>query len=64
MQADAQTLHKNILARLEAYKHQINKEMSTPAIAQMLSTMLYHNLSIKKVSRAFQPLATNPDTTV
>jgi len=42
MQADAQTFHKNILARLEAYKHQNNKEMSTPAIAQMLSTMLYH----------------------
>jgi len=42
MQADAQTLHKNILARLEQYQHQNGKPMSTPAIAQMLSNMLYY----------------------
>ena len=28
--------------RLKAYRHNHNKSMSTPAIAQMTSTMLYH----------------------
>jgi len=42
MQADILTLHKTIVARLEQYKHQMGKEMSTTAIAQMLSIMLYH----------------------
>jgi len=42
MKADIETLHKNLLARLEMYKHQIGKSMSTPAIAQMLSNTLYY----------------------
>jgi len=42
MQADAQTLHKTLMARLEAYQHQNGKEMSTTAIAQMLSNILYY----------------------
>jgi len=42
MLADANTLHKMLLARLEMYKHQNNKEMSTTAIAQLLSNTLYY----------------------
>lgn len=42
MQADSQTLHKNIIARMESYKHQNGKEMSITAVAQMLSNMLYY----------------------
>lgn len=41
MQADAQALHKNIVARLIQYEHQNGKQMSTTAIAQMLAIMLY-----------------------
>ncbi|KAI9138333.1 nucleophile aminohydrolase [Paraphysoderma sedebokerense] len=39
--ADATALVQNIQQRLEWYKHQHNKTLSTPGIAQMLSTMLY-----------------------
>eukprot|EP01115_Flamella_aegyptia_P005407 TRINITY_DN227_c0_g1_i1.p1 TRINITY_DN227_c0_g1~~TRINITY_DN227_c0_g1_i1.p1 ORF type:complete len:216 (+),score=58.20 TRINITY_DN227_c0_g1_i1:74-721(+) len=42
MQADAATLQKTIKIRLEMYQHQNGKQMSTPAIAQMLSNMLYY----------------------
>ena len=42
MQADAATLHKMLDARLTWYQHQHNKTMSTPAVAQMLSTVLYY----------------------
>jgi len=42
MQADAQALHKYLLARLEQYKHQNGKSMSTPAMAQLLSNTLYY----------------------
>jgi len=42
MQADAQALHKYLLARLEQYKHQNGKNMSTTAIAQMLGNTLYY----------------------
>ncbi len=41
MQADMIALHKAIEARLQYYEHQHRKPMSTPAIAQMLATMLY-----------------------
>ena len=42
MQADAAALHKNLIIRLEWYRHQNGKTMSTPAIAQMLANMLYY----------------------
>merc|ERR1711916_44451 len=41
MQADAQTLHKVLKARLTMYEHDHGKEMSTTAIAQMLTNNLY-----------------------
>jgi len=41
MQADQLALHKLLQARLQWYEHQHRKPMSTPAIAQMLSTILY-----------------------
>jgi len=39
---DSVTLHKTLLMRLKMYKHQHEKDMSTGAIAQMLSTILYY----------------------
>lgn len=42
MYADSVNLVKAIRQRLEWYFHEHEKTMSTPAIAQMLSTMLYH----------------------
>ncbi|KAK2712022.1 hypothetical protein QYM36_010899 [Artemia franciscana] len=39
--ADVLTLTKNIEARMKIYLHQHLKPMSTSAVAQMLSTMLY-----------------------
>eukprot|EP00698_Gefionella_okellyi_P024984 TRINITY_DN8_c0_g1_i1.p1 TRINITY_DN8_c0_g1~~TRINITY_DN8_c0_g1_i1.p1 ORF type:complete len:244 (-),score=61.74 TRINITY_DN8_c0_g1_i1:65-796(-) len=42
MQADAVTLHKNLKARMVWYEHQNGKQMSTPALAQMLGNTLYH----------------------
>ncbi|KAI8909025.1 nucleophile aminohydrolase [Gorgonomyces haynaldii] len=42
MYADSVTLVKRIQQRMEWYQHQHNKTMIAPAIAQMLSTMLYH----------------------
>jgi len=42
MQADAAALHKLLLARLTWYQHQNGKQMSTPAIAQMLANILYY----------------------
>ena len=42
MQADQRALHKNLVTRLQWYKHQNGKEMSTTAIAQLLSNMLYY----------------------
>jgi 20S proteasome subunit beta 6 len=41
MQADMVALHKTLQYRLVMYKHQNGKDMSTPAIAQMLSNILY-----------------------
>jgi len=41
MQADQLALHKLLQSRLQWYQHQHRKPMSTPAIAQMLSTILY-----------------------
>ncbi len=41
MYADAIQLVKKIGLRLEWYQHQHDKAMSSPALAQMLSTMLY-----------------------
>lgn len=41
MQADQLALHKVLQARLQWYEHQHRKPMSTPAIAQLLSTLLY-----------------------
>ncbi|TPX33707.1 hypothetical protein SmJEL517_g03440 [Synchytrium microbalum] len=41
MAADARTLVKVLEQRLEWYKHQHEKPMSPPALAQMLSTILY-----------------------
>jgi 20S proteasome subunit beta 6 len=42
MQADMATLHKTLKYRLAMYKHQNGKDMSTPAIAQLLSNLLYY----------------------
>jgi len=42
MQADMATLHKVLQIRLAQYQHQIGKPMSTPAIAQLLSNLLYY----------------------
>ncbi|XP_028518345.1 proteasome subunit beta type-1-A [Exaiptasia diaphana] len=39
---DCLTLTKHIDARLQMYEHEHGKKMSCPAIAQMLSTMLYY----------------------
>lgn len=41
MQADIATLHKQLLIRLEMYKHQNGREMSTTSIAQLLGNTLY-----------------------
>jgi 20S proteasome alpha/beta subunit len=41
MQADQLALHKLLQTRLQWYEHQHRKPMSTPAIAQMLATILY-----------------------
>merc|ERR1712146_63086 len=38
---DVLTLIKRIKQRMTLYKHEHGKEMSTPAAAQMLATMLY-----------------------
>jgi 20S proteasome subunit beta 6 len=50
MKADRDNLHKMLKTRLTMYEHQHGKPMSTPAIAQLLSTTLYH--------RRFFPLYT------
>eukprot|EP00657_Telonema_sp_P-1_P002321 TRINITY_DN1541_c0_g1_i1.p1 TRINITY_DN1541_c0_g1~~TRINITY_DN1541_c0_g1_i1.p1 ORF type:complete len:280 (-),score=43.23 TRINITY_DN1541_c0_g1_i1:111-950(-) len=42
MAADKDALHKLLLARMTMYEHQHNKQMSTTAIAQMLSNTLYY----------------------
>ncbi|XP_037068310.1 LOW QUALITY PROTEIN: proteasome subunit beta type-1-B-like [Pollicipes pollicipes] len=39
---DVLTMTKVLEARMQMYKHEHNKPMSTGAVAQMLSTMLYH----------------------
>jgi len=39
--SDAITLHKQLKARIFMYEHKHRREPSVPAIAQMLSTMLY-----------------------
>ncbi|XP_015122396.1 proteasome subunit beta type-1 [Diachasma alloeum] len=39
---DTLTLTRILAARMQMYKHEHNKDMSTPATAQMLSTMLYY----------------------
>nr|ABM55595.1 putative proteasome subunit, beta type, 1 [Maconellicoccus hirsutus] len=40
--SDVLTFTRLINARMQMYLHEHNKEMSTPALAQMLSTMMYH----------------------
>eukprot|EP01089_Gocevia_fonbrunei_P023545 TRINITY_DN9999_c0_g1_i2.p1 TRINITY_DN9999_c0_g1~~TRINITY_DN9999_c0_g1_i2.p1 ORF type:complete len:215 (-),score=55.75 TRINITY_DN9999_c0_g1_i2:37-681(-) len=42
MQADQAALHKLLRIRLQNYEHQHRKKMSATAIAQLLSTTLYH----------------------
>ncbi|EZA55274.1 Proteasome subunit beta type-1 [Ooceraea biroi] len=39
---DTLTLTRLLSARMQMYKHEHQKEMTTPATAQMLSIMLYH----------------------
>ncbi|GBP31944.1 Proteasome subunit beta type-1 [Eumeta japonica] len=39
---DTLTLTRLLQARMQMYRHEHNKSMSTPAVAQMLSTMLYY----------------------
>jgi 20S proteasome subunit beta 6 len=36
------TLHRLLQARITQYEHAHNKTISSPAIAQMLSVMLYY----------------------
>ncbi|KAJ5077965.1 proteasome subunit beta type-1 [Anaeramoeba ignava] len=50
MQADIETLHKILKARLTIYQNQHQKPMSTPAISHLLSRTLYY--------RRFFPLYT------
>mmetsp|Transcript_71125 Transcript_71125/g.186527 ORF Transcript_71125/g.186527 Transcript_71125/m.186527 type:complete len:220 (+) Transcript_71125:84-743(+) len=42
MKSDAITLHKNLKVRIVMYEHKHRRQPSCTAIAQMLSTMLYH----------------------
>merc|ERR1719261_1635037 len=42
MKSDAITLHKMMKIRITMYQHKHRREPSVTAIAQMLSTMLYH----------------------
>lgn len=42
MKSDAITLHKQLKARIVMYEHKHRKQPNIVAIAQMLSTMLYH----------------------
>jgi len=42
MQAEAKTLRKVLDHKIAMYKHKHQKDMSTSAVAQMLSTTLYH----------------------
>lgn len=42
MLADQLTLHKTLKARMVFYTQQHRKQMSTPAVAQMLSNTLYY----------------------
>ncbi|XP_076225256.1 proteasome beta6 subunit [Nomia melanderi] len=39
---DTLTLTRLLTARMQMYKHEHQKEMTTPAVAQMLTTMLYY----------------------
>ncbi|CAK9829035.1 Proteasome subunit beta type-1 [Anthophora retusa] len=39
---DTLTLTRFLIARMQMYEHEHQKEMPTPAVAQMLSTMLYY----------------------
>ncbi|BBM98306.1 20S proteasome subunit beta 6 [Marchantia polymorpha subsp. ruderalis] len=41
-QADIRALQKNLDARHQTYQHQHNKQMSCPAMAQLLSNTLYY----------------------
>ncbi|PON35862.1 Proteasome B-type subunit [Trema orientale] len=41
-QADVRALQKNLAARHLSYQHQHNKQMSCPAMAQLLSNTLYY----------------------
>merc|ERR1712061_522538 len=42
MKSDAITLHKQLKMRIVNYEHKHRRQPSITAIAQMLSTMLYH----------------------
>eukprot|EP00933_Yihiella_yeosuensis_P050831 TRINITY_DN48634_c0_g1_i1.p1 TRINITY_DN48634_c0_g1~~TRINITY_DN48634_c0_g1_i1.p1 ORF type:complete len:220 (-),score=38.42 TRINITY_DN48634_c0_g1_i1:365-1024(-) len=42
MKSDAITLHKHLKARIVMYQHQHRRQPSVTAIAQLLSTTLYH----------------------
>merc|ERR1719390_458717 len=42
MKSDAITLHRLLKARIVMYEHKHRKQPSIVAVAQMLSTMLYH----------------------
>jgi len=42
MQSDIKTLHKTLESRITQYRQHHHKDMSTPALAQMLSNTLYY----------------------
>nr|QBH72811.1 proteasome subunit beta type [Franklinothrips vespiformis] len=39
---DTLTLTRTLVARLQMYQHEHQKDMTTPAVAQLISTMLYY----------------------
>jgi len=43
---DSRTLMKNIQAKVRIYEHQHHEQPSAPAVAAMLSTMLYYRYKI------------------
>ena len=44
-QGDATTLLKNMKGKIRVYEHQHQEQPTAPAIAAMLSTMLYYRLT-------------------
>ncbi|CAB4300156.1 unnamed protein product [Prunus armeniaca] len=52
-QADVKALQKHLAAKHLIYQHQHNKQMSCPAMAQLLSNTLYYNASFPTMLSMF-----------